>query len=281
MQTINGFQILRKVAESNTAEIFHVMRLIGRGRGNDYAAKTLREEYARDRVERHHLETEYRICSVLNHPNLIHAHELQLSGKRPFLVLDMVQGPSLRQHLEHGRPPLEAAMGWIARAADGLAYFHEIGFVHRDVKPQNIVVGAGADVRVIDFALAMRQDASFGNYLMRRMFQRRRPGTWSYMSPEQIRHQRLSGLADMYSLGVTVFEVATGRPPYTADTPQGLMEQHLYASIPSLRSLVPEAPHELDELARAMMAKDPLDRPTGMQYVSGKLRSIAASLSKA
>jgi len=171
-------------------------------------------------------------------------------------------------------------MGWIASAADGLAYFHEIGYVHRDVKPQNIVVGAGGDVRVIDFALAMRQDASFGKYLMRRMLERRRPGTWSYMSPEQIRHQRLTGLADMYSLGVTVFEVATGRMPYTAETPQGLMEQHLYASVPSVRSLVPEAPHELDELARAMMAKDPLDRPTGMQYVSGKLRSIAASLSR-
>lgn len=281
MRTINGFQILRKVAESNTAEIFHVMRLIGHGRGNEYAAKTLREEYARDRVERHHLETEYRICSVLDHPNLIHVHELQLSGKRPFLVMDMVQGPSLRQHLEHGRPPLEAAMGWIASAADGLAHFHEIGYVHRDIKPQNIVIGAGGDIRVIDFALAMRQDTSFGKYLMRRMRERRRPGTWSYMSPEQIRHQRLSGLADMYSLGVTVFEVATGRPPYTAETPQGLMEQHLYASIPSILGLLPEAPAELDELARAMMAKDPLDRPTGMQYVSGKLRSIAASLSKA
>jgi len=280
METINGFQILRKVAESNTAEIFHVMRLIGRGRGSEYAVKALRDEYARDRVERSYLETEYRIGSMLDHPNVVHAHELQLNTKRPFLVLDLIQGPSLRQCLERerGRPALDDVLPWIAKAADGLGYVHEAGYVHRDVKPQNIVIGAGGDVKVIDFALAIPQDASLGKYLIRRLTQRRRPGTWSYMSPEQIRHRRVTGLADVYSLGVTVFEAATGRLPFAAETPQELMEQHLYARTPSIRTLAPEAPIELDELVRAMMAKDPLDRPTAMQYVSVKLRSIASTV---
>jgi len=277
LKIINGFQVLRKVAESNTAEIYHVVRLAGRARGSEYACKTLREEYARNRVERGHLEREYRICSALEHPNLVHAHELQLSAARPFLLLDMVPGASLRQRLDRALPPLATALRWLAKVADGMAYFHEAGYVHRDVKPQNTVIGDDGQVKVIDFALAVRQDASLGKHLIRRLAERRRPGTWSYMSPEQIRNKRLTGLADIYSLGVTLFEVVTGRLPYSAESSQELLEQHLYAPIPSVRSAAPHTPAELDDLVRVMLAKDPLDRPTGMQYVSVKLRSIVAA----
>jgi serine/threonine protein kinase len=277
LKILNGFQILRRVAESNTAEIFHVMRQAGRERGDEYACKVLRDEFARDRVERSHLEREFRICSSLDHPNLVHAYDLRLNGARPFLVLDIVQGPSLRQILDKGIPPLASALGWMAQVADGLAHFHEAGYVHRDVKPQNTVVGDDGQVKVIDFALAVRQDVSLAKHLLRRLVERRRPGTWSYMAPEQIRNRRLTGLADVYSLGVTLFEVVAGRLPYSAESPQELLEQHLYAPVPSLCSAAPDAPAEADDLVQVMLAKDPLDRPTGMQYVSAKLRSIAAA----
>jgi serine/threonine protein kinase len=272
LKILNGFQILRRVAESNTAEIFHVMRQAGRERGDEYACKVLRDEFARS-----HLEREFRICSSLDHPNLVHAYDLRLNGARPFLVLDIVQGPSLRQILDKGIPPLASALGWMAQVADGLAHFHEAGYVHRDVKPQNTVVGDDGQVKVIDFALAVRQDVSLAKHLLRRLVERRRPGTWSYMAPEQIRNRRLTGLADVYSLGVTLFEVVAGRLPYSAESPQELLEQHLYAPVPSLCSAAPDAPAEADDLVQVMLAKDPLDRPTGMQYVSAKLRSIAAA----
>jgi serine/threonine protein kinase len=280
LQTINGFQVLRKVAESNTAEIFHVLRLVGRGRGGEVAIKMLRTECARDRIERGYLETEHRICSTLDHPNLIHTYDLQLSAERPYLVMDYVAGLSLRIHMDKGRPNIADGLDWLAQAADGLAYFHEMGYVHRDVKPQNTLIDADGTVKVIDFALASHQDATWGKYLMRRMKEFRRPGTWSYMAPEQIRNQRLTGLADVYSLGVSVFEVATGKLPYAAETPQGLLEQHVFAKIPSILALRPEAPLELDELVKAMMAKNPLDRPTGMGYVSSKLRSLIVAVRK-
>lgn len=274
---MGGYQILRKVAQSNTAEIYHAVRLVGPGRGSEFALKILREEFANDRTERGYLENEFRVGSLFEHPNLIRVYDYSDAGGRPMLVLDLIQGPSLRQHLEKGRPPLGPALGWLAQAADGLACMHEEDYVHRDVKPQNILIDKGGIVKVIDFAIAMRQDTSLGKYLLRRLKERRRPGTWSYMSPEQIQNHRLTGQSDIYSLGVAVFEVAAGRLPYTADTAQGLMEQHVYGKIPSLLSVRNDAPMELNELVQAMVAKNPLDRPSGMRYVCAKLKDLAAT----
>jgi len=274
-ETINGFQVLRKIAESNTAEIFHVIRLVGRGRGNEFAAKVLRDAFAQDPTERDYLENEYRLCSVMDHPNLVHAHEIILTTERPFVVLDLINGPSMRQCMEKGRPLLSSALEWLAQAAEGLEYLHDQGYVHRDVKPQNMVVGDNGNVKVIDFALAAEADTSFGKHFWRRLRERRRPGTWSYMAPEQILNKRLTGQVDVYSMGVTAFEVTTGRLPYVSVTSQGLLEQHLYGLLPSVRVTRPEVPVELDNFIKAMMAKEPLDRPMNMLYVSAKLRHLA------
>ena len=274
-ETINGFQVLRKIAESNTAEIFHVIRLVGRGRGNEFAAKVLRDAFAQDPTERDYLENEYRLCSMMDHPNLVHAHEIILTTERPFVVLDLINGPSMRQYLEKGRPLLSAALEWLAQAAEGLEYLHDQGYVHRDVKPQNIVVGDNGNVKVIDFALAAEADTSLGKHFWRRLRERRRPGTWSYMAPEQILNKRLTGQADVYGLGVSAFEVTTGRLPYVSVTSQGLLEQHLYGLLPSVRVTRPDVPVELDNFIKAMMAKEPLDRPMNMLYVSAKLRHLA------
>ncbi len=274
-ETINGFQVLRKVAESNTAEIFHVLRLVGRGRGGEYALKVLREEYADDHVERSHLQTEFDSCQGLKHPNLVTVHDLQLDTDRPYLVMEYINGWSLRDYLAHGHPTGRTTVKWLAQVADGLEYFHNHGYVHRDVKPQNICIGRDQVVRVIDFALALSIRPGFGRRLLRKLVDRRRPGTRSYMAPEQILSKRITGQADVYSLGVTIFETMTGRLPYSAETPQGLMKQHLRAPIPSMRPLRGDTPAVLDDLVQGMLEKDPLDRPRGMEYVSMKLREAA------
>jgi eukaryotic-like serine/threonine-protein kinase len=275
LTVLRGFQPLRKLAASNTAEIYHVVRLTGRGKGGQFAAKILREECADDAIEQTYLENEFEICSQLEYPNLVHAFELYMDEPRPFLILDLIPGQNLRQCMEKGPVPMGQALGWLAQAAEGLAYFHEEGFVHRDVKPHNIMVGPEG-VKVIDFALAIEEDDSFSRHLLRRLKERRRPGTWSYMAPEQIQNNRVTGLTDIYCLGVSLFEVVTGRLPYVADTQQALLEHHLYGKIPSLRALRPDAPPGLDDLVRTMMAKDPLDRPASMEYVCARLKSLAA-----
>jgi serine/threonine protein kinase len=274
LQTINGFQVLRKVAESNTAEIFHVLRLVGRGRGTELAIKLLRPEYAADPLARGFLETEHKVCATLEHPNLIRTYELQLDAKQPYLVMDYVAGLSLRQHLDKGRVALTDALDWLAQVCDGLEYLHDRGYVHRDVKPQNFVIGSNGVTKVIDFALAAPEDRSLVQFCLRRLKERRRPGTWSYMSPEQIQNKRLSCQSDVYGLGVSIYETVTGRLPYVGETSQELLEQHVYAKVPSILALKPDVPKDLDELVRGMMAKKPLDRPRGMEYVSAKLRAL-------
>ncbi len=197
-----------------------------------------------------------------------------MATPRPYLFMDLVQGDSLRTIIGQKRPRLADGLEWLAQAADGLEYCHQHGYVHCDVKPQNILVGDDRIVKVIDFALAVPQEVSLGQYLIRRLTRRRRPGTWSYMSPEQIRRRRLTAMADVYSLGVSLFETVTGRLPFAGETAQALLEQHVFERPPSITALRDGVPMELDDLVRAMMAKDPLDRPAGMRYVSGKLRSL-------
>jgi serine/threonine protein kinase len=274
-QIIGGFQLVRKVAESHSAEIFLAIRLAGRGRGGEFALKALRPQFAHDRVYRGYLETEYRVCSGLNHPNLVRVLELELNDPRPHLIMDFIPGRSLQMLLRRGQPSLWEALIWLAQAAEGLAYFHELGYVHRDVKPQNTIVADDSLVRVIDFALACRQDTTFVRNRMRKWFERRRPGTWSYMSPEQIQNGRLTGQSDVYSLGVTLYECLTGRVPFAGHRPQDLLDQHVRAPVPTVRSLKSTVPPQVDDFVQAMLAKDPLDRPQGMGYVSAMLRALA------
>ncbi|MCX5649368.1 MAG: serine/threonine-protein kinase [Planctomycetota bacterium] len=274
-QIIGGFQLVRKVAESHSAEIFLAIRLAGKGRGGEYALKALRPQFAHDPLYRGYLETEYRVCSGLEHPNLVRILELELNDVRPHLIMDFIPGRSLQMLLRRGRPSLLQSLAWLGQAADGLAYFHELGYLHRDVKPQNIIAADESPVRVIDFALARRQDATPLRHMMRKWFERRRPGTWSYMSPEQIQNDRLTGQSDVYSLGVTLYECLTGRVPFASHRPQDLLDQHVRAPVPTVRSLDPDVPLQVDDFVQAMLAKDPLDRPQGMGYVSAMLRALA------
>ncbi len=151
-----------------------------------------------------------------------------------------------------------------------LGYLHSKGWVHRDIKPDNLLVNASAEVRLIDFAISVR--AATG---LSRLFsgKTKAAGTRSYMSPEQIRGLPLDGRADIYSAGVMLYEIVTGKLPYIANSGSDLLKKHLSAEVP----LIPkDAGVDLvfAQLVRRMMAKHPKDRPASIEEFEKELRSI-------
>jgi len=296
---IGGYHIIRCIAESNTAEIFSARpaaagrRLGGSGASAtagavlaeaaegsppaEVALKVLRPEFAHSRIERRHLQKESQIGRALSHPSLIAVQCAVLDAPRPFLVMERFPGPSLRNRLNtepNERISPTEVLPHLARLADGLAYMHNRGWAHLDVKPQNILIGQNGQTRLIDMALAER--IGHGGRLRRlwRRLRGRTAGTRSYMSPEQIRGRPVDEYADIYSLGVTLFEVLAGRLPFVAEDPSEVLAMHLSAPVPQVRWFNPKVNPALDELVQNMLAKQPTDRPRTMTYVSAKLKGL-------
>jgi serine/threonine protein kinase len=160
----------------------------------------------------------------------------------------------------------------IEQGAEGLFYLHEQGWVHRDVKPDNFLVSDEGIVKLIDFAISVRQKSglsamfSFGKKAVQ--------GTRSYMSPEQIRNQNLDARADVYSYGCTVFELLAGKPPFTGTNADELLNKHLTAPIPTVQVHNENVTPEFANLIRKMMAKRRDERPATMWEFLKEFRSM-------
>lgn len=204
----------------------------------------------------------------LDHTNVVRLLEVGTSRNRHFIAMELVHGGSLRSLMnrapdrDHARKVLAA----LADAARGLAYAHDQGVVHRDVKPANILLTRSGKAKVADFGLARSMDQTAmtteGKVL----------GTASYMSPEQARGKRAINASDVYSMGVILYEVATGATPFQSDNPFGYIYQHAEAEPPRPVVRAPYPP-ELGQLALACLKKDAAERPT-MAHVADQLAAI-------
>ena len=197
---------------------------------------------------------EAKAIAFLDHPNLCTIHEVEeWENGQLFLVMPYYEGETLRQKIAAGPLPFAEVVDYGAQIARGLAHAHDAGVVHRDIKPANIVVTPGGRVKILDFGVAKLRDTSLtqtGAVL----------GTLSYMSPEQGSGEPVDHRTDLWALGVVLYEMVTGRPPFAADSREGLFYAIQYRDPVRMDGLRPGVPPALEEVVSRLLEKRPAGR---------------------
>ena len=223
----------------------------------DVAVKVLRPELAAMLGDDRFLR-EIRIETELQHPNILPVLDSG-DGEMPYFVLPYLAGPTVRARLQtEGSLPIDDAVRIAIGVAGALGHAHAQGIVHRDVKPENILLGDNGEAVLADFGIARAITAVAGDRLTSEGIA---VGTPTYMSPEQAGAGReLDGRSDLYSLGVVLFEMLTGEPPFTGRTPRAVIAKHQAEPPPSLALLRPTVPDHLVRALQRLLAKTPADR---------------------
>jgi serine/threonine protein kinase len=217
------------------------------------AIKLLRDDGGPRSVAR--FEQEAQILARLHHPNVVTVFDTGVDGGERFIVMELVEGPTLRELLDReGRLAPERAAEIASGLASALGFAHEHDVIHRDVKPSNVLLLPDGGVKLADMGIArlLSPEALTATLSLR--------GTARYISPEQARGDRVDSRTDLYSLGCVLFEMLTGRTPFEGDL-AALSYAHVHTPAPRVRSIDPTVPAVMDELVAAMLEKDPADRP--------------------
>ncbi|MGE0755644.1 MAG: serine/threonine-protein kinase [Pirellulaceae bacterium] len=266
---LGPYRLTRQITRGNATYIWEAIRT---GTAERYVIKVLDEKNRDNKEEVQQLRHEFEVAQKLEHPNIIRIFELGTTAPA-YLVLEVFSMVNLKQALRQDRQRLLVDFARIAdQAAGALAHLHSKGWVHCDVKPDNFLLNEEGIVKLIDFSIARR--AATG--LMGKLFggQKVTRGTRSYMSPEQIRGKAVDARADVYSFGCVLYELLTGKLPFTGINPNELLTKHLTAPIPNVQVHNDNVTPEMAELLRNLMAKEVGDRPKSMDDVQKRLKMI-------
>lgn len=267
---IGGYRQVNLMMSGQTSQVLEVVEVSS---NRHFALKLLLPEHTRTREHRNYLYHEAHVGMQCHHTNVIRVHRLVRDRENPYIIMEFFPGRNLGARMRLKEPIVrERARRIIEQAAAGMAHINDKGWVHRDVKPDNILINGATEVRIIDFALAQR--VSKGGWF--RWFRRRSKtqGTRSYMSPEQIKGQPLDARADLYSFGATMYEIVTGRPPFRGSSPGDLLNRHMRERPTSPVVYNPEVTDECGNLIVRLLAKDGKDRPRDFHELLSAFRSI-------
>jgi serine/threonine protein kinase/Tfp pilus assembly protein PilF len=218
------------------------------------AIKFLPASVAGNTEERERFKREAKAAAALNHANICTIHAIEEAEGETFIVMEHVEGQELKDRLRTGPLGLEEALAIAGQLARGLAAAHARGIVHRDIKSANIMLSSGGQVKIMDFGLAKVRGSSQVTKVGTTV------GTAAYMSPEQARGEEVDQRSDLWSLGVVLYEMLTGRLPFQNDYDQAVIYAILNQEPESLRALRPELPDRLEQIVTRAMAKDPAAR---------------------
>ncbi|RLT20221.1 MAG: serine/threonine protein kinase [Planctomycetota bacterium] len=236
------------------------------------AVKVIVPDMATDAGQRKLLEHELKVAKSLDHPTVIKIDRLSEEGGLPHLVMEYFPAANLKKQIAAGVEPLVPKLQRIVtETALALDHMHSRGWVHRDVKPDNVLAAADGQVKLIDLAIAAKASGFLGKLLGSKTLAQ---GSPSYMSPEQIRGEALDARSDIYSFGCVIFELISGRPPYTGADTNDLLNKHVSATVPAVDAFNKNATTACAKFLRQMLAKKPAERPASMKEVLQQLRAI-------
>jgi serine/threonine protein kinase len=271
-EVIGGYRLQNLMMTGQSSQVWEVVELSSH---RHFAMKLLLPEKASQAEHRRAMTHEAQVGRKLAHPNIIKIVAVGEDRKNPYFVMEFFPAGSLKVRLVRKQFDFikERAHSIFKQAATGLAYMNASGWVHRDVKPDNMLVNSAGELRLIDFALAQRiQKPSFFS----RWFRRKRlvQGTRSYMSPEQIRGEYLDTRADMYSYGASAYELVTNRPPFRGSSNQELLTKHITEKPQSPQVFNPDVSDEFAALILRMLEKKRENRPRDFHEVLMALRGM-------
>jgi len=236
------------------------------------ALKILHEQYTRDDDYVERFRREARAVAQLTHPNIVTVIDRGQQDGRQFIVFEFVEGENLKEVIAHGQVPVRDAVGLALQVARALSFAHGRGLVHRDVKPQNVLLNEDGQAKVTDFGIARSLDVQgvtqTGTVL----------GTSDYIAPEQARGQKVDPKTDIYSLGAVLYELLTGDVPFAGDNFVAVAMRHVNEPAPSALEHRPDCSLRLDLAIQRAMAKDPADRFESMDDFVIELEACLAEV---
>jgi eukaryotic-like serine/threonine-protein kinase len=267
---LGPYRLVRLIRVGHTCEVWEAAKTDDTTR---YVLKLLKRDRRKDKEEIASLKNEYECGKSLKHKNIIRIYDFNTEGDSTYVVMEHFEHENLKILLRNGPQKVaHLSLKIIEQSAEAMFYFNSEGWVHRDIKPDNFLVSDEGVVKLIDFAISIKQKSglaamfSFGKKAVQ--------GTRSYMSPEQIRNQNLDARADIYSFGCTLFELITGKPPFTGVNADELLNKHITAPIPSVQVYNDNVTPEFANLVRKLMSKRRDERPATMWDFLKEFRSM-------
>lgn len=261
----NRYEIHEPLGQGGMATVFRAtdIRL-----GRPVAVKLLHAHYANDDEFLQRFEHEAQSAAGLSaHPNIVDVYDVGQQDGVPYIVMELIEGPDLKTIIEQRGPlQIDQTLNIAQQVAEGLEYAHNRGLVHRDVKPQNILVSSDGTARIADFGIAK-------SYLSTAVTQAGITyGTADYISPEQAQGLPATPQSDVYSLGVVVYEMLTRHLPFSGDSPMAVAVQHIQQQAPPPSHWNPALPPSLERIIMVALAKNPKERPASARAFASALR---------
>jgi Serine/threonine protein kinase len=270
-EIIDDYELINCIATGNATQVWEVRK---GGSTQSLAMKILLPEAFKDSEARKNLKHEASVGKSLEHPNIIRIQEVKFTRKHGYFVMEYFRGGNVKSTIRNDKALVKAKAKRIMEClTQALAHMHEKKWIHRDIKPENVLITRGGEVRLIDFSLASRA----GNPLIHAMARKSSiqiQGTRTYLAPELIRKEVLTPSVDIYSLGVMLYEMLTGAPPFRTANPQNLLQMHLRDHPAPPTDIDSNITPEAEKLVLKMLAKYPKGRHASMQEVFSEVRNI-------